>query len=534
MQANVASRLETSTPTLLELVAQINEGEVKVPAFQREFVWKEEQALELLDSLASNYPVGSLLLWRTADKLATERNIGNFKLPVTDDHSPTDYVLDGQQRLTVIYSCLGAPEGQGGFAAGYDLAKDQEAFVIMPETPALTIFPLRILNHTSRLLDFRTALQTLPDKEVLQTRLDGIVRVLTNYRLPVVTLKNLTLEEVCPIFERINSSGTRLSTYDLMVAATWSKTFDLNEKAMELAKSLETKDFDEIEGTTILKALAATHSFSADRDAIVALRKLDETELNNVVKQTKGSLERAVDFVTTDLRVHSLDFLPYEAHLTVLTGIYRDTKNLNIDQVRRARSWFWRTAFTDHYRGAADTFVSKSIKEARAYVLEGKGDPAKFGEPPSEAALLRPGFRKNSSSSRAFALAMAKIGPRNLTNGLAIDTHQALSIYNKHQFHHLFPIAFMRRTSPTTDANLLMNICMLAAKENLDVRDANPNEYLPRLIVGLGPDVEAVFESNLLPPPSMLDYGTVGFTDFLDARALYAADWIQKLCSGEK
>lgn len=58
-------------------------------------MWKDDQAIDLLDSLANNYPVGSLLLWKTKDKLRAERNIGEFSLPSTDDMDPTDYVLDG-------------------------------------------------------------------------------------------------------------------------------------------------------------------------------------------------------------------------------------------------------------------------------------------------------------------------------------------------------------------------------------------------------------------------------------------------------
>ena len=92
-----------------------------LPKFQRKFVWKDDQALDLLDSIAINYPVGSLLLWRTKDRLLAERNIGEFSLPATDDMEPTDYVLDGQQRLAVIYSCLGAKETDAGFAVVYDL-----------------------------------------------------------------------------------------------------------------------------------------------------------------------------------------------------------------------------------------------------------------------------------------------------------------------------------------------------------------------------------------------------------------------------
>ena len=67
-----------------------------------------------------------------------------------------------------------------------------------------------------------------------------------------MTLKDLTIEEVCPIFERINSSGTKLSIYDLMVAATWSEKFDLNHHVEVIADSLKTKSFHKIEKDTIL------------------------------------------------------------------------------------------------------------------------------------------------------------------------------------------------------------------------------------------------------------------------------------------
>jgi len=43
-------------------------------------------------------------------KLATERNIGDFLLSKADDLTPSNYVLDGQKRLTAIYSCPGATQ----------------------------------------------------------------------------------------------------------------------------------------------------------------------------------------------------------------------------------------------------------------------------------------------------------------------------------------------------------------------------------------------------------------------------------------
>jgi hypothetical protein len=138
MRKNIASRINTDTPSIATLITGIKNGEIKVPQFQRKFVWKDDQALDLLDSLANNYPVGSLLLWRTKDKLLAERNIGEFQLPSTDDMEPTDYVLDGQQRLTVIYSCLGADEQEGGFAVLYDL--EEENFCVFLITKRFITF----------------------------------------------------------------------------------------------------------------------------------------------------------------------------------------------------------------------------------------------------------------------------------------------------------------------------------------------------------------------------------------------------------
>ena len=186
-----------------------------------------------------------------------ERNIGDFELPETDDVEPTDYVLDGQQRLTVIYSCLGANLGAPGFAAGYDL--EEEEFIKLPEKSQLHIFPLRRLFNTTELLDFRQALLSHQNNKLMHDRLDALVGTLTDYKIPVVTLKDLTVEEVCPIFERINSSVTPLSTYDLMVAATWTEKFDLNEQTEVVQEALRPKGFSDIEGGTILKCLSAIH-----------------------------------------------------------------------------------------------------------------------------------------------------------------------------------------------------------------------------------------------------------------------------------
>ena len=92
---------------LSRLVERVNAGEIKIPKFQRGFVWQRSQVLSLLESILQGYPIGSLLFWRTESRLKSERDIQGFALPPTPDKYPTNYVLDGQQRLTSIYGVLG-------------------------------------------------------------------------------------------------------------------------------------------------------------------------------------------------------------------------------------------------------------------------------------------------------------------------------------------------------------------------------------------------------------------------------------------
>ena len=530
MTKTTGSRISTEVELISTLIAGINKGEIKIPKFQRAFVWKDDQALDLLDSIANNYPVGSLLLWRTKERLLAERNIGEFSLPSTDDMDPTDYVLDGQQRLTVIYSCLGAEEADAGFAVAYDL--ENERFLRLTDSIKLHQFPLRKLFNTTQLLNFRAAVQTVANGAMFQERLDALIGAFSDYRLPVVTLKDLSVEEVCPIFERINSSGTRLSTYDLMVAATWNKDFDLNDEVDEIRDALLPKGFGDIDRETVLKCLSAVHLGTIKEQTLMTLRKLSQDQMRQLISTTKDSLLRTVDILSTEFRIYSWEFLSYEAIAVIICYIYAKINHLSPEQVRRVRQWFWRSAFGERYKVGGEGFVSNDLNTVYQFIIDSKGSAANFGNPPTVAEWMSIAFRSNVSRSRAFILGLAARHPRNLTNGSHIDSAVALSSYNKKQFHHIFPRAYLKRIGASTSDNLVINICMIAAAGNNAISDSDPNKYLPECSAKLGDDGDEVFSSNLLPKPSAFDYSHATYEGFLKVRAQLVSEFVGQLCSG--
>jgi uncharacterized protein with ParB-like and HNH nuclease domain len=63
------------TLTIREIVDQVLRGQIRVPAFQRGFVWEPDRVAYLMDSIYKRYPFGSLLFWRTKERLKVERDL---------------------------------------------------------------------------------------------------------------------------------------------------------------------------------------------------------------------------------------------------------------------------------------------------------------------------------------------------------------------------------------------------------------------------------------------------------------------------
>lgn len=167
------------------------------------------------------------------------------------------------------------------------------------------------------------------------------------------------------------------------------------------------------------------------------------------------------------------------------------------------------------------------------YILKGTDVPGLFSKMPSVGELKNMLFRSNNSRTRAYILLLASLAPRNITNGMTIDIQDALSIFNKKQYHHIYPQAYLKGLGINQDKiNSISNICILAASENNYVSDKNPNIYIPELIDKLGDEYEKIFLSNLLPILERKDYEKISFDEFINLRSEEIYKRMKNLCDG--
>lgn len=253
-----------------DLIADIQKGIIKIPKFQREFVWSIDKTAQLLDSILKGYPIGTFILWQTSERMADVKNIGNLDIPETPEGQKVQYVLDGQQRITSLYAAYcGAKIRREGEKKITDYKEifidlernlgDDDMHIITSEQPENSWITLNeVLNL--RASNIRDLQARYSDEKI--DKITAYSDIFKSYDFSVVLLRRESIESAIEVFTRINTGGQTLTLFEIMSAKTYddSQGFDMEDKWSEFSKRLADKKYDGINNTTILSLLSLTLS----------------------------------------------------------------------------------------------------------------------------------------------------------------------------------------------------------------------------------------------------------------------------------
>lgn len=381
-----------------DLLESISAGEMRIPRFQRPYVWSTDDMLQLFDSVFLGYPIGSLLIWQTdrSDITSLER-IGPIELP-REGPQLKSYVVDGHQRLATLMGVLMLPDSyprervdDWRWWIAYDLVDEQ--FVHIRERGkniSLRLLPLRSVLRT---VDFARRTREISGSsefsddqiEILLDRADRLQKRIREYRVPMTVMKSSSLDAAVTIFARVNQRGRDMTPDQMVSALTFRDRdegdFDLASSIDEILGELRGLGYGDLQRRTILQVVLAAAKLDFTRPSYEKI--VDRTQygaMRAAVTRGAASLRRAVQFLARDVGVKTSRLLPY-ASIAVMLSIYFDTlgsKKLAPAQRRVLLRWFWATSFNGWYSGANTTDVRRAGDQMRE--LAKGGDAAKFSE----------------------------------------------------------------------------------------------------------------------------------------------------------
>lgn len=473
------------------LINRIKDGTIKIPKFQRDFVWDLDKTAELLDSILKGYPIGTFIIWKTKERINNIKNIGNIHLPETPDGEEVYYILDGQQRITSLFA---AHESVDVAVSGKKQLLEFKKLVVnldasLENNDQQVVAPkLTDEKHVS-LTDI---LNYDPTKKYLESHTDftesdiqkiyNYSQIVSNYDFSVVYLQKNDIESAIEVFTRINTSGQTLTLFEIMSAKTYdeNQNFDMQSKWQLFLNEAKDKGFDQISSTVILHLLSIIISSSKECKRSVIL-SLDKQDFIDHWDGAISALKDSIDYIRRIFRVPVSKLLPYDTLLVPFSYFFYNTKTQpSAEQRFFLQELFWRLSLSHRYSKASESALYQDIRRVDI-ILNGErptySDISLDLNNPKD--LVNTQFSTSDSLCKAILCLLASLEPKDfLDNGKVILDNQYLQVSNSRNYHHFFPKKVLESEN-VQNSNSIVNITLISDQMNKrQIKTRRPSDYM--------------------------------------------------------
>ena len=457
-----------------DLISEIQKGEIKIPKFQRNFVWSLDKTAKLLDSILKGYPIGTFILWETNERLNDIKNIGNLELPAIPDDIKVQYVLDGQQRITSLYAAFeGAKiqkEGEKKITNYANIFVDLEKD-IENNDDQIVVFEEPENTHAS-LHKILKAKYSEIKKEYSDEYIDKIQEykeTFSTYDFSTIILRKEDIDSAIEVFTRINTGGQTLTLFEIMSAKTYDEEqdFDMEDKFQKLMDELSECKYNSISSSVILSILSLVLSKTKECKRKIILQ-LEKQKIIDTWDNVISALKSSIDYFRSVYRIPVSGILPYDSLLVPFAYFfYYQKEKPKGEQIKYLEEFFWRISLSFRYSSSTESKLAQDIKRIDEIL---KGDRPNYGEIKvylsSPKDLIETGFSAGSSYCKAILCLLAYHEPKDFQdNGKIILDNSWLKLANSKNYHHFFPRAYLRKNNIGNE-NSLVNISLVSADLN--------------------------------------------------------------------
>lgn len=521
--------MQTNDRPISELMISINKGAIQLPDFQRGWVWEDGRIKALIASITNNYPVGAAMF------LEYGNDNNRFKYRVIEgvtatDVIPTELILDGQQRLTSIYSSLYSrnavhtrtDKGKKIFRYYYiDIKKacdpncDRvDAIFSVPETRIITsnfgrnieldlsdrtkefenkMFPLNLIldfpeeqNWQNEYYAFYNYNQEII-KEFTEFNKKIIMQTL-QYKISVISLgKDTPKEAVCQVFENVNTGGVSLTVFELVTAIFAMDDFELRKDWEERkAKYFDGDLLSCITATDFLTACTLLSTYK--KGGTVSCKKKDVLNLslkdyNNFADALSEGFVEA-EKILQEERVFSNKDLPYSTQLIPLAALCTLLSNGNRIKVtnikNKIRQWYWCGVFGELYGGANETRYVNDVVGVMNWIENNGNVPKTIQESYFNPTRLLTLQSRQSAAYKGIMALILKNHCKDFISGREMD----FTVYKSENIdiNHIFPRSYCEKNNLSKEKwNSVVNKTPISYSTNREIGGVAPSEYLKKI-----------------------------------------------------
>lgn len=465
-----------------ELILDIEKGNMQIPRFQRDFVWKKKKSAALIDSMLKGYPIGTFILWKTKDRLNNIKQLGNQDLPTAPDDNFVDYVLDGQQRLASLFVIVkGLTVKKPTQEEDYkNIYIDLEPSIDSEEIVSATVPSSNKYITVYDLLNKGIATLANEYKEYLD-KIQAYQNALRGYDFSTITIDGYPIEKAVEVFNRINTTGKALSLFEIMVAKTYNdRSFDLGAKYAHLQKKLSKAAYG-IPAPQILQCISANIKGECKRKDILALPSED---IIKVWDKTVSAIKKTVDHFRKAYGIPTSSLVPYPALMVPFSYFFfKNGDGPTEQQDTYLKEYFWRAALTSRFTSGVESKLALDCKFINTIMNGNRPSYGReFNVTLKKEDIRDLQFSASDAVNKAILCVMTAANPQSFKNNNPVTLdNSSLHAANSKNYHHFFPKAFLTKQKIARNrVNLISNITLVEDYVNKKISDSEPSEYMKK------------------------------------------------------
>lgn len=481
------------------LCSKIANKDLVLPEFQREFTWKKDQSRDLIDSLLKGYPTGSLLFWKTKENIAL-KNMSNY-----NPEGLVEVLLDGQQRLTVLYMLIRDAIPPYYSEKDIDSGNDPRNLYYNIENRKLMYYKkmemesnpcwVRVcdcftnnkvsVKNISKKLDFEgDAFDKIFD---LQENHSDLIKI-RQIEYPIMYVgEEANLNHALTVFDRVNSRGTPLSEADIALAHMCSSWPETRRVFKEKINELKDQGF-EFSLTFLARAMNAVINGRAEYHL---LHDLKEEQIAAGWKVLDDILDYVINFLKDRAYIYSTDDLNTNNVLIPIIGYLskNELKFQSESDRRKLLYWMYSALYQRRFSGSVDQKLERDlsavdsdqgVESLMAVLKEDEGEPVVTPESLDTRGVGHPLYNMS-------CIVIRSNGGVDWSNGLGLAKPFGSSF--SLQRHHIFPKSLLRDAGYDSGNNLIhqkrvneiANRVPMTRSGNMDIFNNPPYEYLEKV-----------------------------------------------------
>lgn len=362
---------------IYQILDKIDDHQLFVPAFQREYVWKRENAKDLIASLINDYPTGTMLTWETSKPPELK---GEHKYH--EKQGAIKLILDGQQRITTMYMLI-----NGKIPPYYtedDIKSKIRDLYVNVETLELEYYkkstmeknPLwvnitNLLQNKMRLRDVVDKLEEINEGERLSRERENIIddnfkkierikdREFVEQTVPI----KATIKEAIDIFYIVNTGGVNLTDAELALAQISGYWPDARDRIKKKITELERVGWAFKLDFMIYVLLGVMHNMGSK------MEKLHSPENMPRIKEVWERLEDdTLDYVFNVMQTqayidHTKEINSVYALIPIIVFAFNKGKGrMSHNEIKKAVKWFYYSQIRNRYISQLPQKLDKDIK----------------------------------------------------------------------------------------------------------------------------------------------------------------------------